>query len=415
MSQRRSAALAQSFPGSHAAALQSLLRADSHAAAYAACDRLFGGAPVPAFRSLRDLWLEGEHGDLRRAPSSPWTDFFASSAAWRRGQDLPALELLARAASAPGRSWMRYYVAEILLRRLDLYAAARREIGAVLAADPWLWEARCLNAEIGMALGAPRGADPSSRGVPPASRPAFLAWRGALKLWSGRPSAALADLDAAAALGNLDARGWRGGARLLLGRGAEALADLTAVLDDDPKDPEALVWRGECHRLAGRPELARADLDSALELSESSIWARVNRALLRLDLGDEAGARHDFARLAPARYEDAPDDGTGRDAGRHVFDEPALAPARMREALLSALRAARGCRRFDAHLNAAWMRAAGVPVPERPSPQARLLHWLRAAGLPCPPEVSFGPGAVTGEDAERALRGARRDAANERG
>jgi tetratricopeptide (TPR) repeat protein len=283
---------------------------------------------------------------------------------------------------------------------------AKREIDAVLASDPWLWEARCLGAEIGMALGAPRKGEISARGVPPASKPAFLAWRGAIKLWSGRAAPAAADLDAAAALGNLDARGWRGGARILLGRRKEALADLTAVLDDDPKDPEALVWRGECHRLEGRRDAARADLDAAIELSDASIWALVNRALLRLDLGDEAGARHDFARLAPARYEDAPDDGSGRDLGRYVFDEPKLSAAAMKGVLEKALRAARGCRRFDAHLNAAWMRAAGVQTPPRPSPSARLLYWLRASGLPCPPEPAFGFGAVSEADAERALSGA---------
>ena len=406
MTKRRSAALERSLPGSQAGIIQDLLRAGSHTAAFSECIRQLAASPAPAFRALRDLWLEGELGNLSHAPGdSPWTGFFLSSQEWRRGEDLRALEQLARAARAPGCSWMRYYLAEILLRRLDLYALARREIDLVLAADPWLWEARCLGAEIGMALGAPRRGDPSGRGVPPASRPAFLAWRGALKLWSGRAAAAAADLDAAAALGNLDARGWRGGARVLLGRRDEALADLTAVLDDDPKDPEALVWRGECHRLEGRDHLASADLDSAIALSDSSIWARVNRALLRLQLGDEAGARHDFARLAPARYEDAPDDGSGQDRGRYVFDEPTLAPERMKEVLESALRAARGCRRFDAHLNAGWMRAAGVALPARPSPQSRLLYWLRASGLPCPPEVSFGFGTVVESDAARAIRG----------
>ena len=403
MTKRRSAALEHALPGSPAGVIQNLLRAGSHAAAFAECERQFAASPAPAFRALRDLWLEGELGDLSRAPDSPWTGFFASSLSWRRGENLRALELLAGAARAPGFSWMRYYLAEILLRRLDLYALAGREIDLILASAPWLWEARCLGAEIGMALGAPRRAAPSSRGVPPASQAAFLAWRGALKLWSGRAAAAVADLDAAAARGNLDARGWRGGARLLLGRRAEALADLTAVLDDDPKDPEALVWRGECHRLEGRSARARADLDKAIELSDASVWARVNRALLRLEDGDEAGARHDFARLAPARYQDAPDDGTGKDLGLYVFDDPVLPPERMKEVLESVLRAARGCRRFDAHLNAAWMRAAAVPVPARPSPSARLLYWLRASGLPCPPETAFGFGAVTEGDAERAL------------
>lgn len=401
MTRRSSAPPERARPGTPAAAVQDLLLGGSCAEAFAECSRRLAAAPVPTFRALRDLWLEGSLGDLKGAPPrSPWTAFFASAQAWRRGEDLRALELLARGSRLRGGSWMRYYIAEILLRRLDLYRLAQAVAESVLVEDPWLWEARCLRAEIRMARSGRAGADPSSRGVPPLSRPAFLAWRGALKLWSGRPREAAADLDASAALGNLDARGWRGGARLLLGRRDEALADLTAVLDDDPHDPEALVWRGECHRLEGRAALAFADLDAALELSDGSIWARVNRALLRLAAGDEAGARRDFARLAPARYEDAPDESGG---GRYVYDEPALPAARMKSLLESALRAARGCRRFDAHLNAAWMRAAGVDVPERPTPSARLLYWLRGRGVPCPPETVFGFGAVSEEDAEKAL------------
>lgn len=403
MMKRRSAALERLPDDSCAARLQSLLREDRHAAAFHEADLALNVAPASAFRALRDLWLEGDCGDLSRAPAdSPWTAFFASALAWRRGDDLAALTALARACAAPGFGWARYSIAEILLRRLDLYALARRQLALVRASAPWLWEAGLLDAEAAMALGE-RAPQPPLRGVPAASRPAFLAWRGAQKLWSGRPKPALADLDAAAALDNLDARGWRGGARLLLGLNAPAVADLTAVLEDDPKDPEALVWRGEAHRLAGRADLSRADLDAALALSESSIWARVNRVLLRLDLGEDAGAREDFARLTPARYVDAPDDGSGRDNGRYVHELPDLAPTEMRSLSESALTDARGCRRFDAHLNAAWMRRAGVPVPERPAPGARLLYWLKARGAACPPEPAFGFGSASAEDAERII------------
>ncbi len=188
--------------------------------------RLFMRSPARAFRALRDLWRwRASTESFSRAPAdSPLDRSGEFPQSWRRGEDLrgPWSSLAAppaRSGHAPGCAITS---AEILLRRLDFYALARREIDAVLAADPWLWEARCLSAEIGMALGERRASDPSSRGVPAASRPAFLAWRGAIKLWSGRPAAALADLDAAAALGNLDARGWRGGARLLLGRRGEA-------------------------------------------------------------------------------------------------------------------------------------------------------------------------------------------------
>jgi tetratricopeptide (TPR) repeat protein len=403
---RRSAALAHPGPSAPPDALLASLREGRHAQAYAGFDALFAASRPAAFRALRDIWLEGSLGELSRAPASPWTELLLGSQEWRGVRDLAALKHLARAAAAPGFSWARYYVAEVLLRRLDLYALARRELDALHASDPWLWEARCLRAETLAALGAPAVADPSSRGVPAASRPAFLAWRGAIKLWTGRPAKALADLDEAARLGNLDARGWRGGACVLLGRPSAALPELGAVLADDPRDPEALVWRGEAFRLLGRRREARADLDAALALSDASVWALANRALLGLDEGDEAGARRDFARLAPARYRDVPDDGSGVDRGSYVYEEPDLPAERLRALLEEALKAARGCRRFDAHLNAGWMRAAGAPVPPRPAPGSRLLYWLRFKGAPAPPETVFGAGAVSEAEAAAVISGA---------
>lgn len=190
----------------------------------------------------------------------------------------------------------------------------------------------------------------------------------------------------------------------MLGRLDEALKDLDRLLELDAKDPEGLVWRGEARRRAGLRREARADLDRAIELYPDSIWAFVNRALLSLDEGDLAAARADFARLAPPSYADAPDGAAQERPGSaaHVFSETRLGAARLGTLLRSALRAARGCRRADSHLNVAWMRAAGIPVPRRPAPQARLLYWMRWKGLPTPAELVFGPGTMTARQAREA-------------
>ncbi len=374
---------------------------------FAAFEGLFERDVAVGYRLARDFWLSGELGEVpHQEGSSAWHDFFRSSDAWRRDDSAAALRLLDKASrSSDRRRWMRYYLAEILLRRLDFFSLAREEIEATARACPWLWEARCLRAEILRALGRGAGLDDLSRvKVPESSKAVFLAWRGAQRLWSGRYARALADLEAAAALGNPDALCWGGGARVMLGRMDEALTALDRLLELDPKDPEGLVWRGEARRRSGLRREARADLDKAIELYPDSIWAYVNRALLSLEENDLAGARADFARLAPPSYADAPDEAARArpKSPAHVFPETPLGPARLGALLRSALRAARGCRRADSHLNVAWMRAAGIPVPRRPAPQSRLLYWMRWKGLPTPPELVFGPGTMTAREAREA-------------
>ncbi|PIR19600.1 MAG: hypothetical protein COV48_01080, partial [Elusimicrobia bacterium CG11_big_fil_rev_8_21_14_0_20_64_6] len=151
----------------------------------------------------------------------------------------------------------------------------------------------------------------------------------------------------------------------------------------------------------GKRKLAREDLDTAIALYPDSTWAFVNRALLSLEESDLDGARADFARLAPPSYSDAPD---GQDSGpaKHEFPTVRLGPVRLKAMLTSALRSARGCRRADTHLNLAWMRAAGIPVPRRPAPHARLLYWMRWKGLPSPADLVFGPGTLTEAQARQA-------------
>jgi tetratricopeptide (TPR) repeat protein len=369
--------------------------------------RLFAADPYGAFRTMRDLWLSDRASAFARGRSrSPWALFLSAAAAWDAGRDLAALRLLARAARAPETRWARYYAAEILGRRLDLFAEALAEAERARRETPWLWEADFLAAELRWALGTPSGEvlAPLAAASAPAERgPALRAWRGALTMWTGRARESLTDLDAAAAAGNHDAFCWRGGARAQLGDLEGARADLDRVLTADPADHEALVWRGEVLRRLGRRAEARRDLNAALRVSDSAPWALANRALLSLDeeRPDEAAA--DFARLLPPVYEDAPDAVRGG-AGLLAHRAPALAPGRLREELEAALSAARGVRRSDAHLNRAWMAEAGAAPPERPAPGESLRPWLAFRGLPvAAPQVPADP--TRPARARAALRG----------
>lgn len=384
--------------------LGELAAAGRWAECFALAEELLARDPVEGHRALRDVWLSGEIWSLEgRPPDSPPAAFFLSSIAWRRGQDLEALRLLC--GSARGRwAWLRYYVAEILLRRLNYYRLALSEIERLIAECPWFWEGFNLRAEIRLALGARAPLAGLERLKPPqGSRAAFLAWRGALKLWSGLYAEALPDLDGAVALGNPDALCWRGGANTRLGKLAEALADLNRLLALDPHDPEALVWRAEARRLSGDPSGSLADLEGLLARAPDALWAYAGRAALRLDAGDARGAAEDFARLMPPFYQDAPDDGTN-DSGRFVHRPPVLETRRLRVLLDEAFRLARGCRRSDPHLNAAWMRAAKIELPAAPPLSARLVYWMRAKGLKTAPEISFAAG-LPDENAVRAALG----------
>lgn len=387
--------------------LREFARARDYDSFFRELETLFAQDINLGYRLARDYWLNGALGDLPNKKNiSAWIGFFLSSAAWRHGDNAEALRLLNTASRANDRyRWMRYFIAEILLRRHDLFSCALMEVEEVLRTCLWLWEAHCLRSEILMAMGSEKGLLALARvKVPPASEPAFLAWRGAQRFWSGRALEALPDLDAAAALGNPDALCWRGGARVLLGRIDEALADLDRLLAHDPKDPEALVWRGEALRLSGQNKAARVDLDTAITLYPDSIWALVNRALLNLDESNLKGARADFARLAPPTYVNVPDDPKTRRPlpPSHYFPEIKLTPARMKTLLRSALRLARGCRRADTHLNISWMQAAGIPLPPRATPQARLLYWMRWKKLPTSDVLPFGPDTLSEEQALQA-------------
>jgi len=348
---------------------------ETYASAFGKIEPLLDSEPTVTYRKLRDMWLKaGFRREESAALGSPWREFCLSSLEWGAGRDLEALRLLGAASRiSPRYFWMRYYIAEILLRRLDLYDLARAEIQAVVQQCPWLWEARCLWAENLMAVGHPEPLKTVQRvAVPEQSLAPFLAWRGALELWSGEYALAVKDLDIAAGRDNPDALCWRGGALAKLGKLTESKRDLDRLLSMDPADPEGLVWRGEVNRLLGRIPESLQDLADAIAISGDKPWARVNRALIRLEQKDLPAANADFAQVY-CDHQDA------------VSVIP-LSAARLKELLEAALKAARGCRRSDPHLNIAWMRAAGIPVPPLPAQGSRLRYWARTMTLSTPPD-----------------------------
>jgi tetratricopeptide (TPR) repeat protein len=367
---------------------------EAYAKAFAKIDPLLDSEPTTTYRKLRDMMLKAEfRREESAALKSPWREFCLASLEWAAGRDLEALKLLdAGSKVSPRYFWMRYYIAEILLRRLDLYDLAREEIQAVVMKCPWLWEARCLWTENLMAVGHP---DPLKAvraiTVPAQSHASFLAWRGALELWSGEYALAVRDLDISAGMDNPDALCWRGGALAKLGKLAESKRDLDRLLTLDPHDPEGLVWRGEVNRLLGRLPEALEDLANVIAISGDKPWAHVNRALIRLEQKDLLEAYKDFARTYLSHQEI-----------EGIAKSPFTA-SRLKELLEAALKASRGCRRSDPHLNIGWMRAAGIAVPPKPASGSRLRYWTRSMGLPTPPD-SADSRAVTEDQVRGAFR-----------
>jgi tetratricopeptide (TPR) repeat protein len=93
-------------------------------------------------------------------------------------------------------------------------------------------------------------------------------WRGELRLWIGQYSAALGDLEPAAARKMPYALIWGGAAHLLLGDHARAGDLLDSAARLAPSDAEMYVWRGEVHEQLGRLERAVEDFDRAAQLTD---------------------------------------------------------------------------------------------------------------------------------------------------
>ena len=115
--------------------LGAALDARDFSAAAAHAEALFAGDKRLAYRALRDHFLKGVQDVPETAADTAFGCFFSASQAWKHGRTLEALERLARgAAFGASYAWMRYYAAELLMRRADLYAPAREELDAVVKA-----------------------------------------------------------------------------------------------------------------------------------------------------------------------------------------------------------------------------------------------------------------------------------------
>lgn len=378
--------------GAFAAARERLRKAHAAGdlpAACAASVKLAAADREGAWRQAYDLWLKPSCFP-RRPPgprAGPWERFYLAAAAWQAGGTEEALALLRSAAKAASPlGWMRYFAADMLLRRRTDAEGAAKELAAVSRSHPWLWEARCLRAEALFALGQGERAAADLARVKvrdPFPRTAFLAWRGAILTWMGRFDRGRPDLDFAAAEQGHDAFCWRGANRASTGDLEGALSDLDRLLQEDPADQEALVWRGEVLRRLGRPEESRRDLDEAIALAGDTRipWAYANRSLLRLAGGDESGGLSDYFACVDIMTRSAPPpDGTDPRAAARALEE--------------AFRLARGCRRNDPHLNLGWMRAAGLKLSS-PQQGAIFRLWFESRGAPMP-SAPYVPESVPG-------------------
>jgi len=173
--------------------------------------------------------------------------------------------------------------------------------------------------------------------------PGLNSWEGQMRLFTGDYKAAVKALTKGLSLGDDVAYCWRGAALTLLGRRKEALRDLDRAVELFPTDAEARVWRAETLRLEGRCKEALPDLDLVISSRGSRTWARINRALVRGALGDEAGMKRDFKALSP-------------DLKKFLQKRPGGAGGNVKRMLEEACRLAKGNRRDDKYFFPVWMK-----------------------------------------------------------
>lgn len=129
-----------------------------------------------------------------------------------------------------------------------------------------------------------------------AARAAVFGQAGRAWIAAGRPDRAHAALTLALALtpADPDLLTERAMALLALDRPAEALADAEAVVAQAPARAEAWVLRASALRRLERLQPATESIARALALEPRNAEALLERGLIRLALGDPAGARADW-------------------------------------------------------------------------------------------------------------------------
>jgi tetratricopeptide (TPR) repeat protein len=173
-----------------------------------------------------------------------------------------------------------------VLRGASMRAAAVAVVALALA-----WATHCRNETYRDELTLWR--DTADRA--PSNERAQVAF-GACLADAGESAVALARFDEAVRLAPKDpmARVYRGNTLLALGRAEDAAAAFTEMLRDIP-DFSTIAYdnRGLVRRAQGRNDLALADFDAAIRDSPEYARAFANRAQLRRELGDVAGAQSD--------------------------------------------------------------------------------------------------------------------------
>ncbi|UPT75767.1 MAG: tetratricopeptide repeat protein [Elusimicrobiota bacterium] len=336
-----------------------LMRLGRHRAAVAEAERILRG-PGPSVDDLRAFWDPWEWDPARtqerrrelarleralpRGAANPWALYYRADL-----HDPDEESVLLRVAALPRAryGWMlaKAGLSDLIAGR---FARAAARLRAGLAHRARDWRTRGLLAEALLCLGRTRAAyaelDRALPEAPAEEKGQVHAWRGLLRLWRGEYAEALRLFEEALTLGAPYAAAWRGAALLKLGRPKEALAQLDAALAKWPLDLEAYVWRAETKRALGLPREALSDLAEpglAGRGRETPVWlwALVNRALAKGELGDAAGLEADYALLPRAVRE-------------HL--EEKAGPGGPRDRLLAALELARGYRREE-YRQAIWM------------------------------------------------------------
>lgn len=194
-----------------------------------------------------------------------------ASASFPWAQDVPparaAAELRRLRRAAPGEPRISAVLADVLLRAGDP-AGAEREAVRALGARPPCALARGVRAEALLRL--------------------------------GRPAQALREADAAVALRPLSPRFYsaRINVLLALGRAREAIADIDRFLVLMWRSEGYYVLRARLRRRLGEARAARAELDALLAVNPRSPWARWERFLCGVALGEPSASWQKDLRLA---------------------------------------------------------------------------------------------------------------------
>lgn len=108
---------------------------------------------------------------------------------------------------------------------------------------------------------------------------------------------------------------------------AAAISELNIVLADMPQYDEAILVRSSMHRAAGDLGAAAADLVNYLTLWPNDPPGLLERAFLRVEVKDFAGAKRDFERVVSLAPDSTMAARANKELGKLTFREESRAPA----------------------------------------------------------------------------------------